>query len=323
MLEPSIPITRTGIVIDACCDVPPEFLKQPNVIVIPIPIRNGDTISYMDHHDPQTSARYMRENTQGQSLHGKSEPMDAEQMQAFFLDNCALDFDQVYCLTINSSISPIYTSATQGLDMALTAIRKCRHEADITRPFVCRVVDTQNLFSGEGIAAFLLQDLLQKPLHPADMFKEFIKGVDSIHTYITAEDLAYAHKRISVRGDHIFNWASLLLGKALHVKPMVHYYHGKSELVGKFRGRSGVLSKIFSLIIGHVIAQRLKTPNVIISHADTLGEIYKADTFSQLRTACEVHGVNLHIVPMSIAGMMNLGLGALTISFAADIGKIT
>jgi len=320
MFEPSIPIVRTGIVIGACCDVPAEFLAQSNVIVIPISIKNGDNI-YIDHHDPKASERYMRENAKKQGAHGKSEVMNAEQMQDFFLKHCALAFDQVYCLTINSNVSAMYASATQGLDMALTAIRKCRHEADISRPFVCRVVDTRNLFAGEGIAAFLLHDLLQKPLNPADMFKQFIKGVDSIHTYITADDLSYVHKRISARGDHILNWASLLLGQALNIKPMVHHHHGKSEIIGKFRGRDKALSKIFHFISEHVIAQRLKTPHIIISHADALDEIYRADTFSQLRTACEVHDVNLHIVPMSISGMMNFGLGSLTVAFAADIGK--
>jgi len=320
MFEPSIPIARTGIVIGACCDVPTEFLTDPNVIIFPIPIKIGNNI-YMDHHDPQASARYMHEIIQEKRTYGKSEPMSAEQMQEFFLKHCALAFDQVYCLTISSNISPIYAAASQGLDMALSTIRKLRHEAVINRPFVCRVVDVRNLFAGEGIAALLLQELLQQPLHPADMFKQLIKGMDSIQCYITVDDIAYTRKRISARGDNSLNSVSLLLGKMLNIKPMVHHYHGESKVVGKFRGRSAVLSQIFALIIEHIIKQRLKAPHIIISHADALQEVYKADNFSQLRTACEIHGINLHIVPMSISGVMNLGVGALTVAFAADIGK--
>jgi len=320
MSDSSVSIVRIGIIIGACCDVPPEFLAQANIIVIPIPIKIGQTI-YIDHHNPQTNARYMSENIQGQGVHGHSESLNAEQMHDFFLEKCALDFDQVYCLTTHSTINSMYAAATQGLDMALSAIRKARHEADMARPFVCRVVDTRSLFAGEGIAAFLLHDFLQKPLHPIDMFKRFIKDVDSIHTYITADDVAYVHKRISTRGDHILNWPRLLLGKTLNIKPMVHHYQGKSEVVGKFKGRNGVLSNVFNLITEHIIARRLKTPHIIISHADALGEIYSADTFSQLRMACEVHKVHLHIVPMSITGMMNFGLGSLSVAFAATTGE--
>jgi len=320
MSEFSIPIGHTGIVIDACCDVPSEFLTQSNVVVIPIPIKIDNKI-YIDQHDLQANARYIRENAQGQGAYGQSEPMNAEQMQDFFLEHCALVFDQVYCLTVDASVSPIYAMASQGLDMALNTIRKFRHEADISRPFICRVVDTRNVFAGEGIAALLLQELLQQPLHPTDMFKKFINGVNSIHTYITADDLGYARRRIKARGDNSLSWLSVFLGNALNIKPMVHKFHGKSEVVGKFRGRNAVLSQIFSLITEHVVAQRLKTPNIIISHANALQEIYQADSFSQLRTACEVYGINLHIVPMSITGMMNFGIGSLTVAFAADINK--
>jgi len=320
MSESSISIGHTGIVIDACCDVPAEFLTQPNVVVIPIPIKIGNSI-YIDQHDLQANARYIRENAQGQGAYGQSEPMNAEQMQDFFLEHCALAFDQVYCLTVDAGVSPIYAAASQGLDMALNTIRKFRHEADISRPFICRVVDTRNVFAGEGIAALLLQELLQQPLHPADMFKKFIKGVNSIHTYITADDLGYARNRIKARGDNSLSWLSVFLGQTLNIKPMVHKFHGKSEVVGKFRGRNAVLSQIFSLIKEHVVTQRLNTPHIIISHADALREVYQADTFPQLRTACEVCGVNLHIVPMSITGMMNFGIGSLTVAFAADINQ--
>ena len=42
---------RVGIVVDASCDVPDAFLKDPDVSVIPIPIRiRGQT--YVDQHDP-------------------------------------------------------------------------------------------------------------------------------------------------------------------------------------------------------------------------------------------------------------------------------
>jgi len=324
MLDFSISTSRIGIVVCACCDVPKEFLVQPNVVVIPIPIKIGGNKMFVDQHDLQANASYMREMAQGLSSYGKSEPMDAEQMQAFFLKHCALAFDQIYCLTISSNISPIYAAVSQGLDSALHTIRKLRHEANIMRPFVCRVVDIQNLFAGEGIAALLLQELLKPPLslHPSDTFKQLIKGINHIQCYITVDDIVYTRNRISARGDHSLNSVSLLLGKMLNIKPMVHHYRGKSAVIGKFRGRSAVLSQIFTLITEHVTKRRLKTPHIIISHADALDEIYRADKFSQLHTACQTHGINLHIVPMSISGVMNLGLGALTVAFSADTANI-
>src|SRR5690606_30707868 len=54
-------LARAGIVIDASCDVSPAFLADPDVAVIPIPIRIGKS-TYVDQHDPEATARYMQEN---------------------------------------------------------------------------------------------------------------------------------------------------------------------------------------------------------------------------------------------------------------------
>jgi len=319
MPESSASTIRTGIIIDACCDAPPEFLALANVMVIPISVKVGDKL-YIDAHDTHINSRYMSENAQGQGANGYTEPMNSRQMQQFFLEHCALAYDQVYCLTVTSSVSEIYAAATQGLDMALPIIRERRHEANIHRPFVCRVVDCRNVFAAEGVAALLLQELLQQTLSPADMFRKLIRGIDNLHTYVLVDDLGYARKRVSVRGDHSLSLTSVILGETLNIKPIVYHRHGQGQVAAKIRGRNQALSKVFAFITEQINKQCLKTPHIIISHADALHDIYRADAFPQLRTACEVHGISLHILPMSITGMMNLGLGALTVAFAADIG---
>ncbi len=82
------PLVRTGIVIDASCDVSAEFLSDPDVAVIPIPIRIGDS-TYVDQHDPEASARYLRENGKGEGVAGQSVPLNAEQMRNLFIERFA------------------------------------------------------------------------------------------------------------------------------------------------------------------------------------------------------------------------------------------
>ena len=116
---------RTGLVIDASCDVSPDFITHPDVAVIPIPIRIGSA-TYVDQHDADATSRYMRENANGEGVTGQSIPLDADQMSRFFLERFALEYDSVFCLTITASRSPIHDAARHGSTLSSLMLRSPR-----------------------------------------------------------------------------------------------------------------------------------------------------------------------------------------------------
>ena len=181
-------LLRTGVVIDASCDVPAEFLADPDVAVIPIPIRIGAS-TYIDQHDAEASARYLRENANGEGASGQSTPLDAEQMRNLFIERFALDYDSVYCLTITASRSPIHEASSQGSAMALAHVRDMRQAADIKRPFQFRVIDTKNMFAGSGLPAMALRDMLRQHMQPKEIHDALFRIVDSTCTYYVPDDL--------------------------------------------------------------------------------------------------------------------------------------
>lgn len=307
---------RTGVVIDASCDVSADFIAHPDVAVIPIPIRIGST-TYVDQHDADASSRYMRENANGEGVTGQSIPLDAEQMSTFFLERFALEYDSVFCLTITSSRSPIHDAARHGSTLAMNAIRSARQASGITRPFQFRVIDTRNMFAGSGIPAMALMDMLQAQLPPKDIRGALQHIIDTTHTYYVPDNLGYARTRSRVRGDRSIKLASVLLGSALNIKPIILGRNGDTHPVSKCRGREEAWSRLFAHAEARVRGG-LHAPHLIISHAGPLQEVLQVAALTQLRRTCEAEGVRLHVLPMSITGMMNIGPGGLTLAFAGE-----
>ena len=307
---------RTGIVIDASCDVGPDLLASPDVAVIPIPIRIGNS-TYIDQHDAEATARYMRENANGEGASGQSLPLDAAQMSSLFLEHFALDYDSVYCLTITATRSPIFEAASHGSVLATSAIRSARQAKGILRPFQFRVIDTRNMFAGSGIPAMALQDMLQARIPARDIRGALLRIIDATHTYYVPDNLGYARARSRVRGDRSISLASVLLGGALDIKPIVLGRQGDTRPVGKYRGRNEAWARLLRFAAAQV-RRGLHTPHLIRSYAGALPELQAAPALDALRAACSEHGVNLHVLSMSITGMMNIGPGGLTLAFAGD-----
>ena len=309
-----VPAARIGIVVDASCDVPDDFLDNRDVAIIPIPIKIGAQ-TYVDQHDPAATRRYMRDNGNGEGASGQSIPLEADAMKSLFLERFALDYDSVYCLTITQSRSPIYDAASQGSMQALSAIRAQRHAAGISRPFQFRVIDTKQMFAGAGIAPLALRDMLDRGMDSKDIRDALYRVIDNTYAYAVPDDLGYARARSKLRGDKSIGMVSALLGGALDIKPIIQVSQGNTAAVGKFRGRQDAWGKLFGLVAGQV-ERGLDVPHVVVSYAGLLREVSDNPDFIRLQHACENEGVQLHLVTMSITGMMNFGPGGLVVGFS-------
>lgn len=308
---------RVGIVIDASCDVPHGFIEDPNVAVIPIPIRIGSS-TYVDQHDADATGRYLREHGNGEGVTGQSIPLDTEQMSRFFLERFALDYDSVYCLTITANRSPIHEAASHGSTLAMNAIRSARQAAGISRPFQFRVIDTCNMFAGSGVPAMALKDMLDNRMPAKDIRSELDRIIDATHTYYVPDDLGYARTRSRARGDHSIKLLSVLLGTALDIKPIVLGRRGDTQPVGKCRSRKEAWNRLFAFAAEQV-RRGLYAPHMIISYAGPVQDVEGTPSLHDLRQACLAEKVNLHVLPMSITGMMNIGPGGLTLGFAGEM----
>lgn len=312
---------RTAIVLDASCDLPPEFYDQPGVIVLPINVKIGSH-EYTDNHSPQTTWRFFSDDLGSRGAGAETRPYSAEEIRALFLERLVLDYDSIYCLTITSKRSAIYDNAMRASVDVLRDSREIRKAAGLTRPFLLRVIDTKNLFSGQGIAALALADMIERGMRPAEIMPQLFKVIECTWGYFVPDDLHFLRTRAKKRGDRSVGLVSALLGTTLDIKPVVRAHMGTTEPVAKSRGREETLRKLFRFV-GDRVHAGLLIPHVNISYGGDLEELRRLPGYQELADLCEAKQIRLHESMMSITGCVQVGPRGVAVAFAGPPHEIS
>ena len=141
---------RIGLVVDSACDLPPSFIEKHRIRVLPITV-HLDGHDLIDSRDPDVTLDFYRRHLCAGDA--ATSPQTVEQIKQLFLSSLVLDYDFVFCLTIASSRSPIYEHATQASFSIINEYKPIRAAAGLSGHFSLRVMDSQNLFAGQGVSA--------------------------------------------------------------------------------------------------------------------------------------------------------------------------
>jgi len=215
---------RIGLVVDATCDLPPEFLAAHGIRVMPIGIRLGEQ-RLIDRRDPDTTLSFYRDHLPKVGSKDGSQPLSAAELQQWFLDELVTDFDYVVCLTVDSLRSPIFEHATQASFGLLQHYHERRHAAGIAGPFTLRVLDSHSVFAGIACLAAEGTRLLAQGSHPNALRTRLEQLSQQTCTYLVADDLGHLRRRGFQKGDRSgfvdrVKGAALGLGSLLDVKPV-------------------------------------------------------------------------------------------------------
>ena len=142
---------RIGIVVDSACDLPNDFIRQHNIVLLPITVRIGEAI-LADHRDEEATLGFLHAHVAERGHEAETIPYSVEQIRDLFLGKLVVDYDHVFCLTITSTRSPIHEHAVQASFAILNDYKPIRKAAGHNSPFALRVIDTQNLFAAQGVA---------------------------------------------------------------------------------------------------------------------------------------------------------------------------
>jgi DegV family protein with EDD domain len=306
---------RMGLAIDASCDLPQAFLKEHNITVMPIVVRLADSV-FKDERDPQEIERFL--SMKLAEIHAaETEPCSVEDVQRLFLDKLVLEQDCVFCLTITATRSPIHENVLKASFAILRQYREVRERAGVPGQFLMRVVDTRNVFAGEGPAVFEATRMIAAG-EPPPLIRERL-GVVANHTYayLLPRDLHHLRSRTRKRGDRSVSLFSAVVGTALDIKPLLRCFRGETGPVGKVRGFEQGAQTLFAYAARRVRAG-LMVPVVCLSYGGDLAELARLPGYDGLREACAETGVTLLEAPMSITGMVNVGEGAVTLGLVAE-----
>lgn len=307
---------RMGIVTDATCDLPRRFVDDGNVVVLPVTVRlEGET--FVDVRDPTATAAYYTSDVGKRGHDAETEPLSVEAIRELFLDRLVTDYDCVFCLTVSASRSPVYDNATRASYGVLRDYREIRQRAGKSAPFLMRVIDTRSLFAGQAVTAIEALRLATTDATPGRIRERLEVLAKYTYTYALVRDVNYLRLRARKRGDRSVGLVSAALGSAFDIKPILQCFRGETHAVATPRGFDRGAQQLL-LHVAERVRLGLLTRNVCISYGGDLSQLQALPGYRELAATCVEHRVTLEPAVMSITGMVNLGVGALSIGFASE-----
>ena len=306
---------RIGLVVDSACDLPRDFLEREQVELLPITVRIGDAVQ-VDHRDEAQTLAFLESHIAERGASAETIPYTPEQIRDLFLERLVVEYDDIFCMTITGSRSPIFANAQKASYMILNDYKQPRAAAGNNTPFALRVIDTQNLFCAQGILP-IEAARLRAAGEPALRIRTRLEELAN-HTYgyLVPRDLYYIRNRARAKGDRSVSLLSAALGTALDIKPVLRGFRGDTGPVAKIKGFEPATEKMFDFAARRVQAG-LMTPTVTLCYGGHLDEMRALPGYERLRNACVDQNVEVFESVMSTTGMVNVGRGAVVVGFAA------
>lgn len=312
---------RIGIVVDSPCDLPPEYLREHKIEILPTTVRrNGAVLE--DYRDPGASLEFVRTHLADRGWEAESSPFPVEGIRDLFLQKLVIDYDHVFCLTITKTRSQIFDNAQQASFAILNEYRTVRGAAGNVTPFSLRVVDTQNVFAAQGVAAveaIRLRDAGEGP----GKIRSRLENL-ALHTqgFLVPRDLNYLRERTRVRGDRSVSFLAAKLGTAFDIKPVLHCNRGETGPIGKVKGFEPAAQSLFDHATRRVENGELMTPTLCVSYGGELDELRALPGYARLRQACADRNIEWFETVMALTSMVNIGRGGLSLGYAAETDRI-
>ena len=310
---------RIGIVVDSACDLPADFIERHGIVLLPITVRIGDAV-LADHRNEEATLQFLHAHVAERGHEAETHPFAVEQIRDLFLRKLVIDYDHVFCLTISKLRSQIHENALQASFAILNEYRPIRQAAGHNSPFALRVIDTLNLFAGQGISAIEAVRLRDEGQSPPQIRARIDQLAGNTYGYMIPRDLYYLRARARTKGDRSVGLVGAALGSALDIKPVLRAHRGVTEPVGKLRGFDTASRKLFEFTAQRV-REGLLTPSVVLGYGGELEEMRALPGYEALREACADHGVAVYETVTSLTAMVNVGKGTLGIGFAAPPHK--
>lgn len=305
---------RVGLVVDSACDLPQSYIQDNGIVIMPITIRN-DGKKFIDVRDPVETRNFYRQHL-ADSAQSETAPLSVEEIKRLFLDRLVIDYDFVFCLTIASSRSPIYENATQASYSILSEYKPIRMAAGHNTPFALRVVDTGNVFAGQGVMAAVVAKMIREGASPHRIRERLEQLLPQLWGYMLPSSLFHLRARAAKKGDKSVGWLQYAVGSALDIKPLIRGHRNETGPVAKLRHYDEGAKRVFNFI-GDRIRAGLLEPTICISYGGELEELYQLPGYAQMADVAAAHKVELLASTLSITGVINVGEGSVTVAFFA------
>ena len=263
---------KIKIISDSTCDLPAELIQRHNIAITPLIVMKNDE----EYYDGETiiPADIFAHVAAGGNLCST-----AARSVGFYQDEFAKyaeEYDGIIHISIGSLLSSSFQNATLAAE-----------EFDNVR-----VVDSQNLSSGQGLVVLKACELAQTATDLDALKAELDAFTQKVESSFIVDKLDYLAKggRCSA--------VAALGANLLNLKPCIEVRNGKLEVVKKYRGN---FTKCITAYIKDRLADRedLDTQNLFIAHTvisdeanaaiqEAVGTYGKFDAVYQTTAGCTI-----------------------------------
>ncbi len=306
---------KVGIVICSSADLPSSFIKTNDVTVMPIRVNYKDHTD-IDVRDSKATQKFYKKYLIDKNLHAETEPLSADEMAEWFLENIVTKYDRVIALTLTAKRSVTYANMMEASHEILQKYRQKRRDAGIEGPFALRVIDTKNLFTGEALVAYETIRLIRgEKLSFEKVFPKIEAITNHAYGHLVPEDLYYWRNVGRKKGDKSLSAIKYLVASGFDIKPIVTCYRGESYSEEKVKGFDAAVGKLLQDATD-AIDKGLHIPAICMSYAGDPAVITKREVYKDFVVHAHKNGVKHSMAIMSITAGINLGPGSFSIAYA-------
>jgi DegV family protein with EDD domain len=209
---------NTAVVLDSTADFPDAQFRFPNMRVVPLYVRFGET-SFRDYVELDPRGFYERLKT-SDALPTTSQPTPLDFLSVY---EALASYERIYSLHISARLSGTFQSASLG--------------AAETGGDRVRLVDTESASIGIAMLALDLQRLLERETDDEEVDALISRHRDEASILFTVDTLEYLAK-----GGRIGR-AQAFAGSLLKVKPILTIADGEVVPLTRVRGRQKALEE--------------------------------------------------------------------------------
>ncbi|MBR5115978.1 MAG: DegV family protein [Lachnospiraceae bacterium] len=231
------------IVVDSCCEIPPEFRGDPRFESVPLAIEVGDwKIMDDENFDQQEFLKHVAET---EACPKSACPSPDRYARAY-----DTDADDVIVVTLTSKLSGSYNSALLGKSIY-------EEEHGPKNIYIC---DSESACGGETQYLLKAMELEEKGLS----FEEVVEGLERFReearTWFVLDSLEHLRKN-----GRLSNWKAFV-ATTLNIKPICYGEHGIIEQKAQGIGMRKALTKMADLVKADVKNPEERT--LIVSHCN-------------------------------------------------------
>lgn len=231
------------IVVDSCCELPEELIKDERFEIVPLGLEVGDYQIMDDEHFDQ--AEFLQKVADYPKSPKSSCPSPERFMEAY-----RVEAEHVYAVTLSSHLSGTYNSAELGRKLYLEKYGEKQ----------IHIVDSESASCGETQIAMKIMELEEAGL-PFEQIVEQIEAFrSSICTYFVLDNLETLRKNGRLSG------VKALVASTLNIKPVMAGDKGVIVQKGQGIGIKKALAKMAEYVVAEV--QNPETRCLMITHCN-------------------------------------------------------